>query len=203
MALTADQWQEISHSLKQSIIITDLHGKVLDFNPSWLNLGLLNGVPEDFEWYGLNLFQWVERHAANGNSFAEFGWPKLQTMLSGSDSFQPVQYHNHYSEEPQWLLLELSSWKSKSQQPCGFIVSISDLTPLYTEQPVHSPDSIPHHLLPMCAVCNRIRDHKDIWNTTESYLKQYFHIEFTHDICPDCMRRLYPQYSVILKDSMK
>ncbi|WJH30842.1 hypothetical protein N6H13_09690 [Paenibacillus sp. CC-CFT742] len=53
-------------------------------------------------------------------------------------------------------------------------------------------------LLPICAVCKQIKDEQDIWNSVESYLERHTHAEFTHDICPDCIRRLYPKYSNIL-----
>ncbi|MDN4600508.1 hypothetical protein P5G61_04665 [Paenibacillus sp. F6_3S_P_1C] len=53
-------------------------------------------------------------------------------------------------------------------------------------------------LLPICAVCKQIKDEQDSWNSVESYLEKHTHAEFTHDICPDCIRRLYPKYSNIL-----
>ncbi|NEU61465.1 hypothetical protein [Paenibacillus sp. ALJ109b] len=53
-------------------------------------------------------------------------------------------------------------------------------------------------LLPICAVCKQIKDEQDSWNSIESYLEKHTHAEFTHDICPDCIRRLYPKYSNIL-----
>ncbi|WP_440117396.1 hypothetical protein [Paenibacillus sp. QZ-Y1] len=53
-------------------------------------------------------------------------------------------------------------------------------------------------LLPICAVCKQIKDEQDSWNSVESYLEKHTHAEFTHDICPECIRRLYPKYSNIL-----
>ncbi|WP_434752441.1 hypothetical protein [Paenibacillus amylolyticus] len=53
-------------------------------------------------------------------------------------------------------------------------------------------------LLPICAVCKHIKDDSDEWNTVEHYLEKHTSAEFTHDICPKCIRRLYPKYSNIL-----
>ncbi|WFR62466.1 hypothetical protein P9222_30455 [Paenibacillus amylolyticus] len=53
-------------------------------------------------------------------------------------------------------------------------------------------------LLPICAVCKQIKDDKEHWNSVERYLEKHTHAEFTHDICPECIRRLYPKYSNIL-----
>ncbi|MGO4529763.1 hypothetical protein AB4Z30_11850 [Paenibacillus sp. 2TAF8] len=53
-------------------------------------------------------------------------------------------------------------------------------------------------LLPICAVCKHIKDDSDKWNSVERYLEKHTSVEFTHDICPDCIRQLYPKYSNIL-----
>ena len=47
--------------------------------------------------------------------------------------------------------------------------------------------------LPICASCKKIRDDDGQWNHVESYISQQWPITFTHGICPDCVRQLYPQ----------
>ena len=47
-------------------------------------------------------------------------------------------------------------------------------------------------LLPICATCKKIRDDKGYWNQLESYISQHSEVVFTHSICPDCMKKLYP-----------
>jgi len=47
-------------------------------------------------------------------------------------------------------------------------------------------------LLPICASCKKIRDDNGYWNEIEAYIKEYSDAEFSHGICPDCARRLYP-----------
>ncbi len=47
-------------------------------------------------------------------------------------------------------------------------------------------------LLPICASCKRIRDDNGAWTQIESYIKKNSEAEFSHGICPDCARRLYP-----------
>jgi PAS domain-containing protein len=54
-------------------------------------------------------------------------------------------------------------------------------------------------ILPMCSGCNKIRDTKGHWNTVESYFMKYSDVEFTHGICPNCLDRLYPQFSHLKK----
>jgi methyl-accepting chemotaxis protein len=47
-------------------------------------------------------------------------------------------------------------------------------------------------LLPICASCKKIRDDEGYWNQVEVYIRDHSEAEFTHSICPDCMKKLYP-----------
>ncbi|MBU1750032.1 MAG: PAS domain S-box protein, partial [Chloroflexi bacterium] len=48
-------------------------------------------------------------------------------------------------------------------------------------------------LLPICASCKKIRDDQGYWNQIEAYIEAHSEAEFTHGICPECARRLYPE----------
>lgn len=53
-------------------------------------------------------------------------------------------------------------------------------------------------LLPICSSCKKIRDDKGYWQQIESYVAEHSEADFTHSICPDCMKTLYPEeYAVI------
>jgi DNA-binding response OmpR family regulator len=47
-------------------------------------------------------------------------------------------------------------------------------------------------LLPICASCKGIRDDKGYWTQVETYISENSEATFTHGLCPDCLRRLYP-----------
>jgi hypothetical protein len=49
-------------------------------------------------------------------------------------------------------------------------------------------------LLPICANCKKIRDEREHWQVLEVYLQAHSEAKFTHGLCPDCMRKLYPEY---------
>jgi len=49
-------------------------------------------------------------------------------------------------------------------------------------------------LLPICASCKKIRDDKGYWTQIESYISEHSEAEFSHGICPDCVRKLYPEF---------
>ena len=53
--------------------------------------------------------------------------------------------------------------------------------------------------IPICANCKKIRDDKGYWTQVEEYVRQHSEAEFSHCICPDCIKILYPD----IHDKMK
>ncbi len=49
-------------------------------------------------------------------------------------------------------------------------------------------------LLPICAACKKIRDDLGYWNRIEDYVRDRSQAEFTHGICPDCARKMHPDW---------
>lgn len=48
-------------------------------------------------------------------------------------------------------------------------------------------------LLPICASCKNIRDDKGYWTQIETYISQHSDAKFTHGVCPECIKTLYPE----------
>jgi len=48
--------------------------------------------------------------------------------------------------------------------------------------------------LPICTSCKKIRDDNGYWNRIESYIKKHSMAEFSHSICPECAKKLYPEF---------
>ena len=48
-------------------------------------------------------------------------------------------------------------------------------------------------LLPICAGCKRIRDDNGDWVPIEEYISDHSEAEFSHSICPECRKDLYPE----------
>ncbi|MBW1777852.1 MAG: hypothetical protein JRJ54_09705 [Deltaproteobacteria bacterium] len=49
-------------------------------------------------------------------------------------------------------------------------------------------------LLPICASCKKIRDDTGYWNQIESYLEDHSDLSFSHSVCPECFKKLYPTF---------
>lgn len=48
--------------------------------------------------------------------------------------------------------------------------------------------------LPICASCKSIRNDQGYWNQIEIYFAENTDIALSHSICPDCAKKLYPDF---------
>lgn len=70
------------------------------------------------------------------------------------------------------------------------VTAIRDLTEQKkAEEEIHTLRGI----LPICASCKKIRDDQGYWNQIESYIVARSEVEFSHGVCPDCAKKLYPE----------
>lgn len=59
-------------------------------------------------------------------------------------------------------------------------------------------------LLPICATCKKVRDDQGYWNQIEAFIANHADVSFSHSICPDCLKKHYPQeYENIQKATQK
>ena len=47
-------------------------------------------------------------------------------------------------------------------------------------------------LLPICSSCKKIRDDGGYWTQIETYISEHSEAQFSHGLCLDCARKLYP-----------
>lgn len=49
-------------------------------------------------------------------------------------------------------------------------------------------------ILPICAFCKKIRNDQGYWDQVEAYVARHSEAEFSHSICPSCLKTYYPEY---------
>jgi methyl-accepting chemotaxis protein len=54
--------------------------------------------------------------------------------------------------------------------------------------------------LPICSSCKKIRSDQGSWQQIESYIRDHSDAEFSHGICPDCAKALYPDQWAKIQD---
>jgi len=64
------------------------------------------------------------------------------------------------------------------------LLTLEDITELSTLR----------EILPICAHCKKIRNDDQFWESVESYMRKYAGIMFSHGLCPECLKKLYPEY---------
>ena len=48
-------------------------------------------------------------------------------------------------------------------------------------------------ILPICASCKKVRLDNGYWQEVEAFLQANADMDFSHSICPTCIKRLYPE----------
>jgi len=51
-------------------------------------------------------------------------------------------------------------------------------------------------IVPICSHCKKIRDDKGYWSQVEVYVQKHSEADFSHSICPECARKLYPDFDI-------
>jgi PAS domain S-box-containing protein len=49
-------------------------------------------------------------------------------------------------------------------------------------------------LLPICSYCGKVRDDHGYWSKIEKYVQEHSETQFSHGICPDCLKKNYPEH---------
>lgn len=85
----------------------------------------------------------------------------------------------------------------------GFVVSIVVAKLRYSEeekaktirqlQNAQEEIKILRGILPICASCKKIRNEEDSWEQPEVYIRNHSEAEFSHGICPECLRQFLPR----------
>ena len=83
------------------------------------------------------------------------------------ESFQDITERKQLEEEKEHLIQELKKSLEQVKLLSGFI--------------------------PICASCKKVRDDQGFWTQVESYISKHSEAQFSHGICPGCIRKLYPE----------
>ncbi len=78
------------------------------------------------------------------------------------------------------------------------IEELRDISELLPKNGALSPEKTPNNLqefIPICAACKKIRDDNGRWQQFEDYLGNRIDAQFSHSICPDCMKARYPEFN--------
>lgn len=55
-------------------------------------------------------------------------------------------------------------------------------------------------IIPICSSCKKIRDDEGYWQRIETYISKHSEADFSHGICPNCAKKLYPDLDLYGED---
>ena len=106
-----------------------------------------------------------------------------------------------------WVNLTVSPMWAIGEQPNFHIAIVEDITDRkYAEEALLLEKNKLQNalqkikqlsgMLPICSSCKKIRDDKGYWKQIEAYIEDHSEAEFSHSICPDCAKILYPDLDI-------
>jgi hypothetical protein len=86
------------------------------------------------------------------------------------------------------LLGALASWRLQRRRRWFFLTALREKSlRLQLEEALAEVRTL-RGLIPICAYCKRVRNEEQVWQQIETYLRYHTDAEFTHGICPGCLR---------------
>lgn len=94
-----------------------------------------------------------------------------------------MEFVDGSSRKPMDLLITASPMPDASERLALLI--IEDVTELLSLRA----------LIPICMKCKKIRDDEQYWREVEEYFHYQIGVDFSHGICPACVKQFYGEYS--------
>jgi len=193
-----------------NIGVNEFYLKILDDfpNPIWRS-----GIDAKCDYFNKAWLDFTGRTLEQeiGDGWAEGVHPDdidrcLRTYLDAFHARKPfaIEYRlRHHNGEYHWILDYGKPFSDPHGNFAGYIGSCYDTTEKKRaeeerEKLIHElQDALAKvktlgGLLPICSSCKRIRDDKGYWTQIEAYIRDHSEADFSHGICPECVKKLYP-----------
>ena len=99
----------------------------------------------------------------------------------------------------QWFELS-TSLEANDSTPRQFIMLSRNITKRKQAEIVRekalSEIKLLQGIIPICSYCHNIRDDEGAWNQLEAYISQHSKAEFSHGICPKCLRKARSEFDL-------
>lgn len=199
LTLQKQMLEDITQGITESIMLLSKDFKIL-----WANKAALRQT-------GLSLEELMESHCYEATHRRErpceasgYPCPVIELIKTGVPS---VKEHMHYAANGDKMFVEVSAYpvRDESGEIVSFIHISKDITErkrkeeererlmLELQQSIAKVKTL-SGLLPICASCKKIKDDQGYWSQIEAYIRDHSEAEFTHGVCPECAKKLYPEY---------
>jgi len=191
-----EKLRQLSRAVEQSpasIVITNPAGDIEYANPKFINVTGYTLA----EILGKN-----PRILKSGEISPETYRELWQTITAGKE-WRGEFHNNKKNGELYWESASISPIRDRAGRVTHYVAVKEDITARKQNEAEHDQliqdlhDALANvkslsGLLPICAGCKKIRDDKGYWSQVESYIQKHSDATFTHGLCPDCIKKLYP-----------
>ncbi|MGA2279991.1 MAG: PAS domain S-box protein [Verrucomicrobiota bacterium] len=191
-----EKLRELSRAVEQSpasIVITDCAGNIEYVNPRFIEITGYSLA----EALGKN-----PRILKSGEKGPEAYRELWETITAGKE--WRGEFHNKKRNgELYWESASISPIRDLAGRVTHFVAVKEDITARKQNEAERNQlildlqDALANvkslsGLLPICASCKKIRDDKGYWSQVESYIQKHSEARFSHGMCPDCIKKWYP-----------
>jgi PAS domain S-box-containing protein len=120
--------------------------------------------------------------------------PVKKAFLTGN-VVRVVHEHEHADGRHYWEEVVAAPLKDSRGEVEAVVEELHDLTDVLRNQELvkqlQTEVQTLQGLLPICSHCKKIRGAEGQWEPVEEYVIHHSNADFTHSICPECLRKNY------------
>jgi PAS domain S-box-containing protein len=192
-----EKFRQLSRAVEQSpasIVITNPAGDIEYVNPKFIEVTGYTVA----EVLGKN-----SRVLKSGEKSPE-AYRELWQAISAGQEWRGEFHNKKKNGELFWESASISPIRDPAGRVTHYVAVKEDITARKQNEAIRDmlifdlQEALAHvkslsGLLPICAGCKKIRDDQGYWSQVESYIQKHSDATFTHGLCPDCIKRLYPE----------
>ena len=173
--------------MNDGVLVLDDAGCIVDVNPAALKLMRMERSSPIGRHLDALFPQWVEMLVRDDGD----GEKERQEKLERGDAVQYLDVRSiglmDAREQEAGTLIIIRDVTVKKQLEEQREALVVDLQNALTQVKTLSG------LIPICAHCKKIRDDSGYWHQIEAYVRDHSEADFSHSLCPDCCKVLYPE----------
>ena len=126
MEVTIELLTKTINTVKNNIAVTNDAFQIQFTNAAWDQFGILNGVPPEFNWVGVNYYLPCQTSAQYGDEFSQMAIDGLEKLRRGELNEFQLEYPCHSQNEERWFLLEVTTFDMNKAR--YYVISHMDIT---------------------------------------------------------------------------
>ena len=128
LCFSEEQARTVINSLSAHITILDENGIIIEVNNAWMNYGLKGGMPQDFDYKGINYLEICDTTEGGEAGDAAKVAEGIRSVIKGDLDEFLYDYPCHSDDGPHWYYMR--AIRMSGERPVRVIVSHEDITAL-------------------------------------------------------------------------